>query len=118
MLDPENNEELPPIPGKRYFTIGEVSKLCGVRPHILRYWEPEFSQLNPIKRRGNRRCYRREDVLILRQIRFLLYDKGLTIEGARRNLIDSEKMIDFSQCRQIVKQSRLELEQILDMLCE
>ena len=82
MLEPSNNSELPPIPGKRYFTIGEVSDLCGVKPHVLRYWEQEFPQLKPVKRRGNRRYYQRQDVLIIRQIRSLLYEQGFTIGGA------------------------------------
>ena len=69
MLEPANNDELPAIPGKRYFTIGEVSELCGVKPHVLRYWEQEFPQLKPVKRRGNRRYYQRQDVLVIRQIR-------------------------------------------------
>ena len=69
MLEPSNNDELPAIPGKRYFTIGEVSELCGVKPHVLRYWEQEFPQLKPVKRRGNRRYYQRQDVLVIRQIR-------------------------------------------------
>ena len=76
MLEPGNNSELPSIPGKRYFTIGEVSGLCGVKPHVLRYWEQEFPQLKPVKRRGNRRYYQRQDVLIIRQIRSLLYQEG------------------------------------------
>ena len=86
MLEPGNNDELPPIPGKRYFTIGEVSSLCGVKPHVLRYWEQEFPQLKPVKRRGNRRYYQRQDVLIIRQIRSLLYEDGFTIGGARQKL--------------------------------
>lgn len=83
MLEPTNNDELPIIPGKRYFTIGEVSELCAVKPHVLRYWEQEFTQLSPVKRRGNRRYYQRQDVLLIRQIRRLLYDQGFTIGGAR-----------------------------------
>ena len=78
--------ELPSIPGKRYFTIGEVSGLCGVKPHVLRYWEQEFPQLKPVKRRGNRRYYQRGDVEIIRQIRNLLYDQGYTIGGARQRM--------------------------------
>ena len=74
--------DLPPIPAKRYFTIGEVSELCGVKPHVLRYWEQEFPQLKPVKRRGNRRYYQRQDVITIRQIRSLLYDEGFTIGGA------------------------------------
>ena len=77
---------LPPIPAKRYFTIGEVSDLCGVKPHVLRYWEQEFTQLRPMKRRGNRRYYQRHEVLMIRQIRELLYDQGFTIIGARNKL--------------------------------
>ena len=78
--------ELPPIPAKRYFTIGEVSDLCGVKPHVLRYWEQEFTQLKPIKRRGNRRYYQHHEVLLIRRIRSLLYEQGFTINGARNRL--------------------------------
>jgi len=77
---------LPPIPPKRYFTIGEVSELCGVKPHVLRYWEQEFSQLRPMKRRGNRRYYQHHEVLLVRRIRELLYEEGFTINGARNRL--------------------------------
>jgi len=86
MLDPGSNRELPPIPAKRYFTIGEVSELCDVKPHVLRYWETEFPSLKPVKRRGNRRYYQRHDVLMVRQIRGLLYEQGYTIGGARLRL--------------------------------
>src|SRR6516164_3901972 len=78
--------ELPPIPPKRYFTIGEVSELCGVKPHVLRYWEQEFTQLKPVKRRGNRRYYQHHEVLLVRRIRELLYQDGFTISGARHRL--------------------------------
>src|SRR5512135_3623112 len=78
--------ELPPIPAKRYFTIGEVSDLCGVKPHVLRYWEQEFTQLKPVKRRGNRRYYQHHEVLLIRRIRELLYEEGFTISGARSRL--------------------------------
>ncbi len=78
--------QLPPIPAKRYFTIGEVSELCGVKPHVLRYWEQEFTQLKPVKRRGNRRYYQHHEVLLIRRIRDLLYDQGFTISGARNRL--------------------------------
>ena len=78
--------ELPPIPAKRYFTIGEVSDLCAVKPHVLRYWEQEFSQLKPVKRRGNRRYYQHHEVLLIRRIRDLLYEQGFTIHGARHRL--------------------------------
>lgn len=77
---------LPPIPAKRYFTIGEVSELCGVKPHVLRYWEQEFTQLKPVKRRGNRRYYQHHEVLLIRKIRELLYEQGFTISGARNRL--------------------------------
>jgi DNA-binding transcriptional MerR regulator len=90
MLDPGSNRELPPIPAKRYFTIGEVAELCDVKPHVLRYWETEFPTLKPVKRRGNRRYYQRADVLVIRQIRGLLYEEGYTIGGARLR-IDTEK---------------------------
>lgn len=86
MLDPGDNSDLPPIPSKRYFTIGEVSELCAVKPHVLRYWEQEFPQLKPIKRRGNRRYYQRHEVQLIRQIRSLLYVDGFTISGARNKL--------------------------------
>ncbi len=82
-------EPLPPIPAKRYFTIGEVSELCGVKPHVLRYWEQEFTQLKPVKRRGNRRYYQHHEVLLVRRIRELLYQEGFTISGARNRLDES-----------------------------
>jgi DNA-binding transcriptional MerR regulator len=87
-------KSLPPIPAKRYFTIGEVSELCGVKPHVLRYWEQEFTQLRPMKRRGNRRYYQHHEVLMIRRIRDLLYDQGFTITGARnklQELVQSER---------------------------
>jgi DNA-binding transcriptional MerR regulator len=89
MNDRSNKAEavvLPPIPAKRYFTIGEVSDLCGVKPHVLRYWEQEFTQLKPVKRRGNRRYYQHHEVLLIRRIRELLYEQGFTISGARNKL--------------------------------
>lgn len=86
MLDPGDNSTLPPIPSKRYFTIGEVSELCAVKPHVLRYWEQEFPQLKPVKRRGNRRYYQRHEVQLIRTIRSLLYVEGFTISGARNKL--------------------------------
>ena len=89
MAEQSLNIELPPIPAKRYFTIGEVSELCGVKPHVLRYWEQEFTQLSPVKRRGNRRYYQHHEVLLIRRIRALLYDDGFTISGAR-NLLDAK----------------------------
>ena len=93
MLEPKNNAQLPAIPGKRYFTIGEVSELCGVKPHVLRYWEQEFTQLKPVKRRGNRRYYQHHEVLLIRRIRELLYQQGFTISGAR-NKLDSHLLQD------------------------
>ena len=82
----QTKSELPPIPAKRYFTIGEVSELCAVKPHVLRYWEQEFTQLKPVKRRGNRRYYQHHEVLLIRRIRELLYEQGFTINGARNRL--------------------------------
>jgi DNA-binding transcriptional MerR regulator len=90
MLDPSAKIALPPIPAKRYFTIGEVSELCGVKPHVLRYWEQEFTQLKPVKRRGNRRYYQHHEVLLIRKIRELLYEQGFTISGARNRLDGAE----------------------------
>ncbi len=87
MLEPSLNNDLPEIPAKRYFTIGEVSELCAVKPHVLRYWEQEFPQLKPVKRRGNRRYYQRQDVLMIRNIRSLLYEQGFTIGGARLQMV-------------------------------
>jgi len=108
--------DLPAIPGKRYFTIGEVSELCGVKPHVLRYWEQEFPQLKPVKRRGNRRYYQRHDVLMIRQIRSLLYDQGFTIGGARQQLSGETAKDDLTQSHQIIRQIRLELEEIYKIL--
>jgi DNA-binding transcriptional MerR regulator len=87
---------LPPIPAKRYFTIGEVSELCGVKPHVLRYWEREFTQLKPVKRRGNRRYYQHHEVLLIRRIRELLYEQGFTISGAR-NKLDARAVTELNQ---------------------
>lgn len=110
---------LPPIPQKRYFAIGEVSALCGVKPHVLRYWEQEFPQLKPAKRRGNRRYYRRGDVLLVREIRDLLYDQGFTIGGARQQLTLAVKAPVEGRMapeKQTLKDIRQELEQILEMM--
>jgi len=115
MLEASNNDELPPIPGKRYFTIGEVSDLCGVKPHVLRYWEQEFPQLKPVKRRGNRRYYQRQDVLMIRQIRSLLYEQGFTIGGARQKMSGEDARVDVTQSQQIVHQVRIELEEVLQL---
>ena len=116
MLDPDHNAELTPIPGKRYFTIGEVSGLCAVKPHVLRYWEQEFPQLKPVKRRGNRRYYQRQDVLMIRQIRSLLYDQGFTIGGARKQLSGEEQKQDSTQFKQLISQMIAELEDVLVVL--
>ncbi len=119
MLEPTNNDELPVIPGKRYFTIGEVSELCAVKPHVLRYWEQEFPQLKPVKRRGNRRYYQRQDVLTIRQIRSLLYDQGFTIGGARQRMEDDDgdeaKSTD-SEFDTMISKMIAELEDILILL--
>lgn len=116
MLEPSHNDELPPIPGKRYFTIGEVSELCAVKPHVLRYWEQEFPQLNPVKRRGNRRYYQREDVLMIRQIRGLLYEQGFTIGGARLRMSAGETKDDPQEYKQLIRQMIVELEDVLVVL--
>jgi DNA-binding transcriptional MerR regulator len=116
MLDQGSNSELPVIPAKRYFTIGEVSELCGVKPHVLRYWEQEFPNLKPVKRRGNRRYYQRHDVLMIRQIRSLLYDEGFTITGARARLEGPQARMETSISNQIMRQVRMELEEVLQIL--
>tara|TARA_B110000444_G_scaffold247765_1_gene270806 strand:+ start:16 stop:369 length:354 start_codon:yes stop_codon:yes gene_type:complete len=108
MLEPKNNDELPPIPPKRYFTIGEVGELCAVKPHVLRYWEAEFPSLKPVKRRGNRRYYQRQDVILIRQIKSLLYEQGYTIGGARQKMSDNpEELVksnaNASEIRSLVK---------------
>ena len=90
MAEQATKVALPPIPAKRYFTIGEVSELCGVKPHVLRYWEQEFTQLKPVKRRGNRRYYQHHEVLLIRRIRELLYEQGFTISGARNRLEEAD----------------------------
>ena len=117
----QSGDELPPIPAKRYFTIGEVSELCGVKPHVLRYWEQEFSQLKPVKRRGNRRYYQHHEVLLVRRIRELLYNQGFTISGARNRLDEGgaadgapeRERLDEPKARGSLRQ---ELASIIDML--
>ncbi|ACE84753.1 MerR family transcriptional regulator [Cellvibrio japonicus] len=117
MLEPSHNDELPVIPGKRYFTIGEVSELCAVKPHVLRYWEQEFPQLKPVKRRGNRRYYQRQDVLTIRQIRSLLYDQGFTIGGARLQMAnDATQPPQDAQLSRLVDKMLGDLEHLLDLL--
>ncbi len=116
MLEASSSSELPPIPNKRYFTIGEVSELCAVKPHVLRYWEQEFQDLKPVKRRGNRRYYQRHDVILIRQIRSLLYEQGYTIGGARQQLSSEETREDTLQSQQVIRQLRAELEEILKIL--
>ncbi len=116
MLDPGENHELPAIPGKRYFTIGEVSELCAVKPHVLRSWEQEFPQLKPVKRRGNRRYYQRHDVILIRQIRSLLYVEGFTISGARNKLeLDNPAPHDADR-HEAIKTLIRDLEDVLGML--
>jgi len=112
MLEASNNNELLPIPDKRYFTIGEVSELCLVKPHVLRYWEQEFPQLKPVKRRGNRRYYQRDDVMVIREIRELLYEQGFTIGGARQQLDTQETSADPKAIQAIIS----ELEGVLKIL--
>jgi DNA-binding transcriptional MerR regulator len=113
-------EDLPPIPAKRYFTIGEVSELCGVKPHVLRYWEQEFTQLKPVKRRGNRRYYQHHEVLLVRRIRELLYREGFTISGARNRLDESPAKVevrDMPQASTLTPLAlRAELASIIDFL--
>jgi DNA-binding transcriptional MerR regulator len=101
MVEPIKTVQLPPIPAKRYFTIGEVSDLCGVKPHVLRYWEQEFTQLKPVKRRGNRRYYQHHEVLLIRKIRELLYEQGFTISGARNRLDGAEDKEVVTQVPQV-----------------
>ena len=110
--------QLPPIPAKRYFTIGEVSELCGVKPHVLRYWEQEFTQLKPVKRRGNRRYYQHHEVLLIRRIRELLYDQGFTISGARNRLDElvSEPAKPARAARTSLASLRKELKSVLELL--
>jgi len=119
-LKSPGSDELPPIPAKRYFTIGEVSDLCGVKPHVLRYWEQEFTQLKPVKRRGNRRYYQHHEVLLVRRIRELLYNQGFTISGARNRLgeggIVEDVVIDKNEPVLAVVDFRGELKSIIDML--
>ena len=111
-----NSSNLPVLPSKRYFTIGEVSELCAVKPHVLRYWEQEFPQLKPVKRRGNRRYYQRHDVMMVRQIRSLLYEEGFTIGGARLKLSGQDTKTDVDQSQQIIRQMRQELEDLHQLL--
>ena len=107
------SDQLPSIPEKLYFTIGEVAELCQLKPHVLRYWEQEFAQLNPAKRRGNRRYYQRSEVMLVRRIRELLYEQGYTIEGARQSLAESPREpVDTSQAQNMIRQAINELEQL------
>ena len=117
MLEAKNNDELPLIPPKRYFTIGEVGELCAVKPHVLRYWEAEFPQPKPVKRRGNRRYYQRRDVILIRQIKSLLYEQGYTIGGARQKMTDSPEEVAASQVRTgEIKALIKELEEVIKSL--
>lgn len=116
----QGGDELPPIPAKRYFTIGEVSELCGVKPHVLRYWEQEFTQLKPVKRRGNRRYYQHHEVLLVRRIRELLYSQGFTISGARNRLeeglANAGQGVAAEASQLTMEQLKQELHSILDLL--
>ena len=120
MLDQGSNSELPVIPAKRYFTIGEVSELCGVKPHVLRYWEQEFNQLKPVKRRGNRRYYQHHEVLLVRRIRELLYNQGFTISGARNRLDESGAVevvaVNLPESAKMPGGLRGELQSIIELL--
>ena len=116
-----SSDPLPPIPAKRYFTIGEVSDLCAVKPHVLRYWEQEFTQLKPVKRRGNRRYYQHHEVLLIRRIRELLYQEGFTISGARNRLGESaiheqEEVQEAVRLRALTAELRLEIVETLNLL--
>ena len=114
----EGRVVLPPIPAKRYFTIGEVSDLCGVKPHVLRYWEQEFTQLKPVKRRGNRRYYQHHEVLLIRRIRELLYDQGFTISGARNRLdeIASQPAGEAQRSAVDLEYIRSEIREVIELL--
>jgi len=108
------DQQLPSIPGKRYFTISEASGLCEVKPHVLRYWEQEFSQLKPIKRKGNRRYYQRHDVLLIRQIKELLYNNGYTILGAKQKLNEDESSQESK--KSAIKEIEQEVQDLIDIL--
>ena len=117
MLEAKNNDELPEIPPKRYFTIGEVGELCLVKPHVLRYWEAEFPQLKPVKRRGNRRYYQRGDVILIRQIKSLLYEQGYTIGGARIKMNDKSEPVAISAVSDVALKAIInELEAVIATL--
>ena len=116
MLEASHNNELPPIPSKRDFTIGEVSELCDVKPHVLRYWEQEFPTLKPVKRAGNRRYYQRQDVILVREIRALLYQDGYTIGGARQKLEDNGESQAVAMDKALIKNMIRELKELEDML--
>jgi DNA-binding transcriptional MerR regulator len=114
------NSELPPIPAKRYFTIGEVSVLCGVKAHVLRYWEQEFTQLKPVKRSGNRRYYQHHEVMLIRHIRELLYGQGFTISGAR-NLLENQSHAEDRPASKTtalnIDALRHEIKEVISLLC-
>ena len=122
MAEHQPNSTLPPIPAKRYFTIGEVGELCGVKPHVLRYWEQEFSQLKPVKRRGNRRYYQHHEVLLIRRIRELLYEQGFTISGARHRLdsVDIQPIVAAASSATVATldcaELRSEIAEIIELL--
>jgi DNA-binding transcriptional MerR regulator len=112
----KSNNEFPSIPGKRYFTISEMGELCSIKPHILRYWEQEFTTLKPIKRRGNRRYYQQQDVVLVRQIRSLLYDNGFTIDGAKQKLLETNSFNNKQVNNELISKLRSELEELLNIL--
>jgi len=121
MLDQGDNAVLPPIPSKRYFTIGEVSELCMVKPHVLRYWEQEFDQLNPVKRRGNRRYYQRHEVQLIRRIRSLLYMEGFTISGAKNQIeqeADGQAPSTTQVKKQVVSDLIRDIDEVVSILSE
>ena len=115
MLDQSKNNETSLIPEKRYFTIGEVGELCGVKPHVLRYWEQEFTDLNPVKRKGTRRYYQRHEVLMIQQIKDLLYDQGYTISGAKAHLVSNKSNDKLNNSKQLIREILMDLEGILDL---
>ena len=121
MFDQGDNATLPPIPSKRYFTIGEVSDLCMVKPHVLRYWEQEFSQLNPVKRRGNRRYYQRHEVQLIRRIRSLLYIEGFTISGAKNQIemeAGNQEEVTTPIKKQVVSDLIAEIDEVVSLLSD
>lgn len=112
----KSNNKLPYIPGKRYFTISEMGELCSIKPHVLHYWEQEFTTLKPIKRRGNRRYYQRQDVVLVRKIRSLLYDNGFTISDVKQKLLETNSFNNKQVNNELISELRSELEELLNIL--